>query len=193
MDIDAAFGKADNKSLVFLSDLYKTFSSCSSIYYAEDGELDELKNYIIPESVVGFYNEFEPQNLPCLDGYVYLLSLDGIMRENSELAPSAYLIKYGLFTFATTVGGNVICIDLNVITDGEPRVVYVDKSWIRFDESERKVECSFDTRNVNGKDSWLSVDIINKCLPEIDKCFSGFLDKLSNSEYEDIEEFYENI
>lgn len=52
-------------------------------------------------------------------------------------------IIYGLISFATTAGGNVICMDLNSIKNSEPRVVYADKSWFLFNEEERKLEFSF--------------------------------------------------
>jgi len=45
---------------------------------------------------------------------------------NSNLSQGAYLIKYGLITIATTISGNSICLDLNKVVNGEPRVVYAN-------------------------------------------------------------------
>lgn len=54
--------------------------------------------------------------------------IEQIKYENFELTPGALLIKYGLITIATTTGGNVICLDLNIINNEEPRVVIAGKT-----------------------------------------------------------------
>ncbi len=128
-----------------------------------------------------------------LKGMVNLLSLKAIKEENSSLSPGAYLIKFGLVTFATTVGGNCICMDLNKINNREPRIVYADHTWFSFDEENRRVEFSLYPKEIPENDQILSLDVIKKYLPEICETFSGFLVKVANEEFEDIEEYYEKI
>jgi hypothetical protein len=168
--VEVCFGKASEDELKYLTELYNTFNYFTTIYL--DDELEILKDYRVPDVVLDFYRNYEPKEIPMLPCYLRLLSLDAIKEENAELHPSAYLIRYGLITFATTVGGNAVCMDLNQLNDGEPRILYCDKTYIHSDDEEIEFRKTIST------------------LPEIAPKFSEFLHGLSVGMYEDIEDFY---
>lgn len=192
-EANKAFGKANPADLEYLTDLFGTFSK-SSTFYKED-DLESLKKYNVPDIVVDFYRNFEPQNLPALRGGVRLMALESIKEENSSASPGMYFIKYGLLTIATTIGGHVICLDLNQINNNEPSVVIADYSFCSYNDDLNVIECI----NVPDEiaDSYsddepiiLSYSLMKSCIPQIATSFSEFLTKLANEEYEDIETEY---
>lgn len=71
------------------------------------------KKWELADDIIYFYKEFEPQNTPIFSGGIYLLDINSIVEENTEREPSIYLSQYGIITFATTIGGNPICFDVN--------------------------------------------------------------------------------
>lgn len=160
--------------------LYELFANVNCVYDKE--EMMDLKYYTVPEVVLGFYSHFSLKNNIDLGGDVNLLSYRGIIRENSEFAPGAFLIKYSLLTFAKTTGGNAICIDLNEIKNKEPRVVIADHSI-------------FSSKTVymfkNGKRSKedLSYAVISKYANEICSKFSDFIIMLADGKIEDVESY----
>lgn len=184
-NLETLFGQADPGQMRFLTDLYGTFSKFHTIY--DEAELEYLKYVKVPESVLSFYREYEPKELPTLPCYLNLLDLRAIREENSELAPSAVVIAHGLLTIGTTMGGNAVCMDLNEIDEGEPRILYVDRSYINFDYGTRKVMVSFRGLDDRGP---MTMKLIKNELPVIAETFTEFLEKLSTGQYEDIEEFY---
>lgn len=188
-----AFGQANLKDLNNFTLLYETFAKWSAFY--KEKNLENLKYYSIPETVVTFYREYEPQNLPALSGGIRLLTLDQIKEENATAIPSMFLIKYSLLTVATTIGGNVIYLDLNTIKNDEPRVLIADQSFCSYNDDLDVVECVIVPYEiaVNYSDDEpivLTYDLIKSCLPRIADSFSDFLIKLANEEYEDIENEY---
>lgn len=192
--INKCFGRCENEDKIkILTELYDVLSYWSSVYYKEDDELSELKKYKVPINILNFYREFEPKEIPCLEGGVYLLGLDDIKEENTSRASGAYLIKFGLLTFATTIGGNALCMDLNAMRNGEPRIVYVDNSWIWFNEETRRVEYDFYTSQIGEPKGELTYSVIKKYLPEVSNSFSEFLDRLSSYEEWDAEDYYEKV
>lgn len=146
----------------------------------------------MPESIIDFYKNYEPKEISYLGDGVRLADLEGIKEENSELSPGAYLIKYGLLTFATTIGGNAICMDLNHINNGEPRIVYADHTWFNFNRDERKVKFSFYHKDIPRDNIWFTTEL-NSYLPEIAKTFNQFMDRLSTDPNWDLEDYYNLI
>ncbi|MBU7319157.1 SMI1/KNR4 family protein [Paenibacillus oleatilyticus] len=190
-EVKIAFREADLVDLNYLRDLYGTYSKSSSFYNEED--LKDLKKYVIPESVVDFYRVFEPNHIPLLSGGIGLMALESIKMENSSASSSMYLIKYGLLTIATTIGGHVICLDLNTTNHNQPRVVMAEQSFCSYNEDLDVVECVLvpDEIAENYADDEpivLSYDLIKQCLPEIAASFHEFLEKLSSESYENIED-----
>jgi len=169
-DDEPFFGKASNDRIVYMTELFETFSYWSSVYL--NGELETLKNYAIPESVIEFYRLYEPKNVPMTNAGIYLCNLERFKDENSCEGGGGVLIKYGVLTIATTIGGELVCIDLNNMIDNEPRVVIFNN-----------YECSF----VEEFNSYADVLKIEHLVAE---SFSEFIWKLSGDEYEDFEESF---
>lgn len=164
------FGKADEENLTYLTDLYSTFNYWTSIYL--DDELEALKNYKVPQSVLEFYAQYEPKGIPTTEAGIYLLDLENIKDENSSDAGGGVLLKYGVITIATTIGGDLVCIDLNNMKNNEPKVVIIEH-W----------ECC----DVDCVESYEDVCEIEHLVSE---SFSEFLWKLSGNEYEDFEDTF---
>ena len=168
------------EELEVITNLYKTYSLSNSAY--DEDELINLSNYTVPQIVNEFYMKFSTIDGIELGGDVMFLSLEGIRRENSELTPGALLIKYGLITIATTIGGNVICLDLNITNDEEPSVVIADRTIF----TDKKIIVF---KNGNMIKENLSYEVIKKYVVEINRTFTGFLEMLINEEIDDVEEY----
>jgi len=164
------FGKADEEEIKYMTDLYSTFSYQSAVYL--DGELETLKNYTMPKSVVDFYSMYEPKNDPMTNAGIRLCDLRTFMEENSCDGGGGVLIKYGVFTIAVTIGGELVCIDLNNMVNDEPRVV-IFNNW----------ECC----DVDGINSYEDIQKIEHLVSE---SFSEFLWKYSGDEYDEFEDTF---
>lgn len=163
------FGQADKEQLTYLTDLYKTFQYWTQIYL--DDELEALKDYKIPQSVIDFYAQYEPKDIPITNAGIYLLDLEAIKAENST-AGGGVLLKYGLVTIATTIGGELVCIDLNDMKNDEPKVVIIEH-W-----------CCCDVSDVESYEYVCEIEHL------VAESFSEFIWKLSGDEYEDFEDTY---
>lgn len=194
-EVNAAFGLAINEDLKYISDLFETYSYWSQFYKKID--LSNLRYINMPEVVLDFYQNYEPKRLPMLNGDIKLLGLNALKEENSSAAPGMYLIKYGVITFATTIGGHAICLDLNEINDGEPRVIICENTYCSYNEDLNGVEIVNlldDVSQRYGEDEpiMLSYELIKECLPEISRTFTGFLRNIADEVYINIEEEYLN-
>lgn len=171
----------NDEELEVLTDLFKTYSKINCEYYEE--ELSNLKLYKVPEIVIKFYSEFSVIECTDLGGDILFLSLEEIVKENTELVPGAILIRYGYLTIASTTGGNAICLDLNNISLDGPRIIIADKS----------IFCNKDNIIIfkNGEliEEKISHEVINKYAVEINKSFLGFIDMIANKNIIDVEDY----
>lgn len=181
-DVNNLFKKTTESELKVITDLYKTYSNSALCNIYSDDDLDTLKNYNVPSKIVEFYKEHSSVNSVDIGADVYLLSLDNIRSENSELAPGAFLIKCGVMTFASTTGDNDICMDLNDINDGEPRIIIADHSVF----TDKQIILFKDT---GMEEHVVTYEIIKKYAPEVSKTFTKFLNMVINGEVDDIEEY----
>lgn len=150
------------------------------------------------DEVYKFYKCYQPYDIPMLKSYVNLLSVDDIVSENTDGEPGKYLAEYGVYTIATTVGGNIICLDANDISCGEPSVLIADSNFCSYNDYFDCIEIGIAPEEVVEslkEDELLSLsyDNIKKCLPKIADTFSEFLYNLSINYYGNIEEKYLNI
>ncbi|EQB90157.1 hypothetical protein J2Z44_001714 [Clostridium punense] len=202
-EINNTFIKAKTQEIEIMKNLYDTYVSSSSFY--EDEDLRCLKNYEVPEKVIYFYKEYNPKGNPMLFGGINLFDLNTIREYNSTAFPDAYLIKYGIAVIGNTIGGNLICLDLNCVTNGEPRVIGVDHTIIYCSDEHNKPEVVaseiseeeiklLEAGVIKEEDliEWLSYETLVKYTPVIAETFSQFLLALSNedAEFEDIENEY---
>lgn len=165
------FKQADSEQLNYLTELYETFSYWTRIYL--NGELESLKNYRVPQSVIDFYAQCEPKGIPMTNAGIYMCDLETIKNENSS-SSGGVLLKYGLITIATTIGGELICIDLNHMKNDEPKVVIIEQSYC------------YDAADIESYEYVCEIEHL------ISESFSEFIWKLSGDEYEDFEDTYLN-
>lgn len=158
------------------------------------GELQQLVGNKVSR-FIEFYEKYQPQHdFPTLDCYLTLLDIDGILVENQNGEPGEHLAKYGVFVFATTAGGDVVCIDTNNCKDGDPAVLIASHNFCFYNEELGCVELADVPDAVS--DAFEDADYIplnyaniKKSLPKIESSFLKFMDKLSQNKYEDIEEY----
>jgi hypothetical protein len=192
-EVREAFGPARSDELACLADLYGTYAFTNPVY-TED-QMAALKEMRIPPKVLSFYRSYDPKSLPMFDCYVSLLGLPVIRDWNATAEPSVFLTRFGLVTFAVTVGGHSVCMDLNQVNADEPRVILVDQRLCYYDMQSRSVEWGglpekvYEEFRSAGKSVDLSYELIARCCPEIAPTFSEFLRKLAEGEYEDLEAF----
>ena len=181
VEIEVALRKAKDIDIRVLENLYKSMAEVSIVYSTD--ELEDIKKYSIPQEIVEFYRENEPNNLPYISGHIDLLSIKEIRYVNTTTSPSAYLLKYGLLTIAMTGEGDVILMDLNNINDGQPRILFGAVSWFNFNEMLRKVSISAYTLGLSNV--YLSDIIINNKLPVMEESFYDFIIGLSEEKYDE--------
>ncbi len=148
------------------------------------------------DKIVDFYARYQPYDIPMLKSYVQLLGIDNIIEENTNAEPGKYLAEYGVYVFALTVGGNVLCIDTNNAKDGDTSVLIADSNFCSYNEFRKCVEIGIIPEEVmeqftNEEIIPMNYTNITKCLKKVEDSFMQFMLKLSNDEYEDIEEYLE--
>ena len=145
-------------------------------------------------NIIDFYKQNQPHNIPMLKSYVRLLDIEHIIHENTELIPGKYLAQCGFFVFATTVGGNVLCIDSVSSKDGDANVYIADYMFCEYNEKLDCVEICIVPENVELEKNQEGIIELNhenivRCLKKVDDSYFTFMEKLSRNEYEDIEAF----
>ena len=165
---------------------------------ATSAQISKLENLLGKNvgKIIDFYREYQPYNMPMTESYVQLLDIDNIISENTEAEPGVYLADFGVFCFALTVGGNVLCIDTNDAKNGDASVLIADANFCSYNEFYNCVEIGIAPEEVLEQladDELLPLNYPNlkKCLTKIEDSFMDFMLKLSNDEYEDMEEYLE--
>ena len=166
---------------------------------SSEAQMEQLQGLVGDNAtqVLEFYKEYQPVEVPMLPNYLSLLNIDGIVEENTCAEPGMHLAKYGVITIGVTVGGNVVCIDTNDVSDLGPKVLLFDSNFCYYDEEEDIVRIGhipsrakhlFELSNAQ-KATTLSYANILKCGYVLSQSFMDFMEKLSNNYFEDIEEF----
>lgn len=187
----------DNLIKVFLEDGAEE----SEIIFQEstEAQMRQLQDLIGNNSkcVLEFYKDYQPMEVPMLPCYLNLLNIEGIVDENTCGEPGMHLAKYGVITIGVTVGGNVVCIDTNDVSDAGPKVLLFDSNFCYYDDEDDIVRIGhipssakqmFDLSNPQ-KINVLCYENITKCGHVLSESFVDFLEKLSLNYFEDIEEF----
>lgn len=148
------------------------------------------------DKITDFYSKYQPCDIPMTESYVQLLGIDNIILENTNAAPGQYLAEYGVFVFGLTAGGNVLCIDTNCAKNGDAGVYIADANFVFYNEMRNRMEMGTipdDVAEQLADDEVLLLNYPNiaRCLRKIEDSFMDFMLKLSNNEYEDMEEYLE--
>ena len=182
----------------FVKNFYDMFGRDDLFCPASEGQTEQLSRLFGTnvEKVTEFYREHQPDNMPMLDSYVSLLGIDRILLENTSGEPGKYLAKFGVFVFAVTVGGNVLCIEANDCKDGDASVLIADANFCSYNDHYGCAEIGIIPKRAAGEFLGkgmvaLNYPNIKKCLTKIEPSFLLFMEKLSRNEYEDVEEYLE--
>lgn len=77
-----------------------------------DKEKANISFDFLPEAIVDFLVKYTPQIAIDLGADVIQLTSSDMVRENTDLMPGALMIGFKYLTFASTTGGNAICMNL---------------------------------------------------------------------------------
>ncbi|MCR5609127.1 MAG: hypothetical protein K6G26_08705 [Lachnospiraceae bacterium] len=173
----------------FIKNFYNMFPDNKDLFCKpEEYRIEKLKELFGDKvnKIIDFYSKYEPDEIPLLESYVNLLGIDWIIMENTELSPGAFLSKHGFYVFATTVGGNALCINTNEANDGDASVYIADHSRFYYNDET-------DQAKIMGEEAWiyheLNYDSIVKFSPKIESSFFTFMEKVSRNEYADVEDY----
>ncbi len=159
---------------------------------ATDEQLKSLVNLIGEEAteVISFYRDYQPYEMPMLDCYLALCDIEGMIEENTSVDTGKYLSDYNIFVFAVTIGGDIVCIDTNNMQNGDPSVLAFSSSFCIYNDMTGMVEIVDYPDDLDVDDiPEFNYENIVKCGYQIENSFARFMTKLSQNEYEDIEEF----
>lgn len=177
---------------------YNMYKNEDLFCYASDEQIRKLCKLFGNNAgkIIDFYKKYQPNNIPMLDSYVQLLGIDRILLENTAAEPGKYLAENGVYVFALTVGGNLLCIDTNDCKDGDASILIADCNFCSYNEKYNCVEIGMVPDELIGellKNGIVALNYpnIKKCLKKIESSFEVFMNKLSNGEYDDIEDFLE--
>lgn len=182
--------------LELVQNFYNTFNNKEIFCCASDDQIRNLSDLFGKKvnKIIDFYRQYQPNNIPMLDSYVKLLDIDNIIMENTVAEPGRYLAEYGVYVFALTVGGNVLCIDSNECTDDDASILIADSNFCTYNEFYKCVEIGdIPDELVDNlmKEGIVRLNYLNikKCLKKIESSFFTFMKKLSKNEYGDIEDY----
>lgn len=97
---------------------------------AETSALEQFRSLGLPDDVVAFYREHEPEECAEIKE-VRLWPIADILTENKDYVPGADIYPLGYVVFATTLYGDAFCFDLNARAEHSAPVVLVahDLDW----------------------------------------------------------------
>lgn len=180
-----------------LENLIKGIQKEHSDYFikASDEDINKFKNLLCKydlEKVIDFYRLYQPFDIPSVEEGSWLLGIEGIFEESFYGEPGKFLSKFGVFTFATTIGGNLICFDANDVVDGEPSVLYADNNFCGYNEFLDCVDIGVAPVEVvkrKGTGLMLNYENIKDCLFRFEERFSDFIFNLLQNKYGDLEKY----
>jgi len=99
-------------------------------------ELSKLDALGLPQSVLDFYEAFEPAERAGEE--FRLWPIEHILEENEALVPGCHISKHGYIVFATTLYGDTYCFDLTRPGQVDPPIVLISHEVV--DETTTAVE-----------------------------------------------------
>lgn len=150
-----------------------------------------------PSQFIDFYTKFQPFEVPTFwNSDVGLLSIERMVEESSNYAPSVYLSKLGIFTFAVTTGGNIIAIDINETKNGDTSVYIFDHEFCyeEYKTNELRINkfcISEEAQDYFGNEPIeFTYENVKRSEIKIEDSFIRFMQKLACDEYDDIESYF---
>lgn len=159
--------------------LFDYIGKCNCVYSPED--LENLKHYFIPVALNELWQVIYSPDGVDMGADVHLLSLEEFFRENTSLLPASLIIKYGYLAFASTTGGNAICVNLNSDAK-DPEIIIADCS-VFCDEEILLYKMGAFLR------CKLNQSVVDENVKLISPSLSSFIDGLITGAINDVEEF----
>lgn len=145
-------------------------------------KLEELGKRKLPKEFIMVYQEAMPIDEVEIYDDIVLYSFNRIEEENIDAVPGVNIYPYGLLTFASTLDGDGICIDLN----DKSGAIYQCSHSLLADEE----EISFYTDKMICKE--FSYDNIIKFSIKLANNYREFVEKIMNERLE-IYDVIENV
>ena len=179
---------ADNFVRLFQTD--ETFVKPTS------AEIERLKALNIGRvnAFLEFYSEYNPNNIRMTDSYVTLLSIKRMLGESIQ-GEGRFLAEIGFFVFARTVGGNPICIDTNSVQNGDAPVYICNLNMCSWNEQYGYAEIGLPSKELMSRiqDKSRPIELTYEnallCMKFVEGSFREFMKKLSENDYDDLEEY----
>lgn len=159
--------------------LFDYIGKFNCVYSPDD--LENLKHCFIPTALIELWQVIYSPDGVDMGADVHLLSLEELFTENTDLLPASLIIKYGYLAFASTTGGNAICVNLNS-DDKDPEIIIADSSVFCDEEILLYKMGAF----IRCK---LSQSVVDENVKTISPSLSGFIDGLITGAINDAEEF----
>jgi hypothetical protein len=122
---------------------------------AEPEALAVLTELGVPQALLRFYGEFEPQAEAEI-GKVRLLPVVDVVVENTEAVPGADLRPHGFVTFATTIYGDAYCFDTGLETARPDAPVVIMTHEVIFEDLDHDTIMGARKIVATGFDDWLA-------------------------------------
>ena len=91
---------------------------------AAEADLVQLQALHLPETILGFYRQFEPVEVLENSQTVRLLPIAQITEDNTEMSPGCYTAPHGYVVFASNFSGDAYAFDCQQRNEeGEPRIL----------------------------------------------------------------------
>lgn len=142
-------------------------------------DIKELLDRELPKEIIDYLKKCIPEEDIELDNDFVLFSLDTILEENEDAVPGVNILPYGFFTFAGTVDGDVLCVDLN----SKENSVYLCSHSLLSDEE----EIVFYKSEIGMVKLPFNYENIKKCSIKLTDSFEKFVVKMSKDDLEPID------
>lgn len=138
---------------------------------------------------VDFYLNYQPTKLPRLACNCTFLDIKAMVEQNTDFEPGCYLRECGIYTFALTIGGHAICIDINsgsiyicdhglVMQDFDTDDIVINSGLVSCDV--------YDSFHISGEIPF-NYDNIIICMDKIENSFLTFMENIADGKYTDLE------
>ncbi|MCH5138321.1 leucine-rich repeat domain-containing protein [Clostridiaceae bacterium UIB06] len=144
----------------------------------EISKLKELSSNKLPEEFLNGLSICAPSKVIERDSGFVLYPIERILEENQAAVPGINIFTHGFFTFAGTLDGDALCIDLK----SKNKVVYLCSHSLLSDEK----EISFYKDTIGMVTLPLNYENIKKCSIKLAISFEQFIEKIKNYELEPV-------
>lgn len=145
----------------------------------EIAKVKELSNNKLPQKFLNRLSICAPSEVIELDSGFVIYPIERILEENQDAVPGINILTHGFFTFAGTLNGDALCIDLK----SKKKAIYLCSHSLLSDDK----EISFYNGNIGMVTLPLNYENIKKCSIKLAVSFEEFIEKIKNYELEPVD------